>query len=190
MNTFKTKAGTHLPLLNLKGKDYLQAAHRLQWFREEKPEWSIETECISTSLEASIFKATVKNEVGKIIATAHKSETAKGFPDHLEKAETGSISRCLALCGYGTQFAQELDEGERLADSPLPRVNSSNDPGSYVIGFGKYKGQSLESIGPHDVANYYDFLKSKTQKPEDLESPAMKAMESFIKSREVKRATN
>lgn len=188
MTTFKTKSGTELPLLNLKGKDYLQAAHRIQWFREEKPEWTIETDCVTTSPEASIFKATIKNELGRVIATAHKSETVKGFADHMEKAETGAISRALALCGYGTQFAQELDEGERLADAPLPRAQTnSSEPGAYIIGFGKYKGQSLESIGPHDVANYYDFLKSKAQKPEDLESPAMKAMDAFIKSRELKK---
>lgn len=121
MNTFKTKLGTELPLLNLKGKDYLQAAHRIQWFREEKPLWAIETECLSTTPEGTLFKATVSDENGRVIAIAHKTETLKGFPDHLEKAETGAISRALALCGYGTQFAQELEEEDRLADSPLAK---------------------------------------------------------------------
>lgn len=189
MATFKTKAGTELPLLNLKGKDYLQAAHRIQWFREEKPEWTIETDCVTTSPDASIFKATIKNELGRIIATAHKSETVKGFADHMEKAETGAISRALALCGYGTQFAQELDEGERLADSPLPKpvaaAAAPATPGSYVMQFGKFKGQSLEQIGPHDVDNYLQFLRKA--KPGEPDSPAMSAMDAFVKSREVKK---
>jgi len=187
MSTFKTKAGTELPLLNLKGKDYLQAAHRIQWFREEKPDWSIETDCVTTSPESSIFKATIKDASGKIIATAHKSETVKGFADHMEKAETGAISRALALCGYGTQFAQELDEGERLADSPLQRlatvVPTTSSPGSYVMQFGKFKGQTLEQIGPHDVDNYLQFLRKA--KPGE-ETPAMAAMAAFVKSREIK----
>lgn len=33
---------------------------------------------------------------------------------------TGAIGRALAMCGYGTQFAPELEEGPRLADSPYP----------------------------------------------------------------------
>ena len=37
----------------------------------------------------------------------------------MEKAETGSIGRALALLGYGTQFcADELDEGDRIVDAP------------------------------------------------------------------------
>lgn len=184
MATFRTKLGTELPLLQLKGKDYLQAAHRIQWFREEKPGWTIETDCISTSPESSIFKATIKDESGRVIATAHKSETAKGFPDHMEKSETGAISRALALCGYGTQFAQELDEGERLADSPLPRaapkpVESSTN-GEFVFNFGKFKGQSLSQVGKANVQNYLDFLRKA--KPGEPESPAMKAMAAYLES--------
>ena len=42
--TFKTPKGTELPLLDLRGKDYLMVAHRLVWFREEHSDWTIETE--------------------------------------------------------------------------------------------------------------------------------------------------
>lgn len=125
MKTFKTPKGTELPLLNLKGKDYLQAQHRVLWFREEKPEWGIETEIISHSPDHTLARATIRNEAGRIMAQATKEETRQGFPDHCEKAETGSIARALALCGYGTQFAQEFEEGERLADSPSPPINST-----------------------------------------------------------------
>jgi len=128
MKTVKTPAGTELPLMDIKGKQYLQVAHRIVWFREIRPDWSIETDCISTSPEASLFKATVKDEKGRVIATAHKSETVKGFPDHLEKSETGAIGRCLSLCGFGTQFTPELDEGDRLADSPQ-EVKPQRTPG-------------------------------------------------------------
>lgn len=118
----KTPKGTELPLLSLKGKDYLQVAHRLVWFREERPSWAIETEFAVLSPEYSIAKATIKTDDGKIIATAHKREDAKHFPDFMEKSETGAIGRALALIGYGTQFAPELDEGDRIVDAPLTRV--------------------------------------------------------------------
>lgn len=132
MTSFKTPGkGTELPIMQLKGKDYLMVAYRLVWFREEKPNWSIETQILESTPDFTLAKATVKDETGKIIATAHKTETKQGFADHLEKAETGSIGRALSLCGYGTQFAPDLDEGERLADAPVsrpPQVKAAQKP--------------------------------------------------------------
>ena len=105
------------------GKLYLKVADRLVWFREEKPLWSIETEPVEVDIAAgyAVFKAHIKDETGRIIGEGTKMENKQGFPDYLEKAETGSIGRALLTCGYGTAFAPELDEGERLADAPVDR---------------------------------------------------------------------
>lgn len=120
--TYTTSQGTELPILNLRGKDYLEVKYRLVWFREDHPSWSIETELVSVTDKSACAKATVKEEQGRIIATSHKFETERGFPDFIEKAETGAIGRALALIGYGTQFcADELDEGQRIVDSPVNR---------------------------------------------------------------------
>jgi hypothetical protein len=106
-------------MLDLRGKPYLQVAHRLVWFREEHPTWGIETEQLTIDENRALFLARIKDETGRLIANATKQETANDFPDFIEKAETGAIGRALALCGYGTQFAPELEEGNRLADSPM-----------------------------------------------------------------------
>ncbi len=45
--TYRTHKGTELPILNLRGRDYLEVKYRLVWFREEHPDWSIETEFMS-----------------------------------------------------------------------------------------------------------------------------------------------
>lgn len=104
------------------GKEYLPVASRLVWFREEHPDWSISTEpvIIDTEKGYAVFKATVMTAEGKVIGSGTKMETARGFADFVEKAETGSIGRALAVCGYGTQFAPELEEGDRIVDSPYP----------------------------------------------------------------------
>jgi hypothetical protein len=116
----KTKAGTQLQIIKLKGKDYMMVHQRLVWFREEHPNWSIETEFVTLSDEAATAKATIKDETGKVIATAHKQENTAGFGDFMEKAETGAVGRALLLCGYGTAFAAaDLDEGERIVDTPV-----------------------------------------------------------------------
>jgi len=43
----------------------------------------------------------------------------RGFPDYIEKAETGASGRALAMCGYGTLQAAEFGEQDWLGDTQL-----------------------------------------------------------------------
>lgn len=127
MDQVLTKKGTALPLLNLKGKKYLMVAYRIQWMNEEVENFTISTEFLLVTDEQAIAKATVviTNKDGTVIksAMATKRETKKDFPDFTEKAETAAIGRAISLLGFGTQFAlSDLDEGDRLADSPVSDV--------------------------------------------------------------------
>ncbi len=106
--------------------DYLPVAARIAWFRKDHPDWSIITKTVQLANKAVVMKAIIKDKDGRIIATARKRETEIGFPDYIEKAETGAIGRALAMCGYGTLQAPEFDEGERIADSPIEKVKSKN----------------------------------------------------------------
>lgn len=122
-------------LIKLKGKDYLQVMHRLIWFREEHPTWGIQTtlEHYDSERGVAIFHATITNDEGRVIAEGSKMETKAGFFDFVEKAETGSIGRALGILGYGTQFAPEFDEGERIVDSPVtPKPTVNKDTGEIV----------------------------------------------------------
>lgn len=102
--------------------------YRLVWFREEHPDYSIETEFLNRDNTSACAKATIRDANGRILVTSHKIEDVKGFPDFAEKAETGSIGRALALLGFGTQFcADELDEGERIVDSPADPARKTVD---------------------------------------------------------------
>jgi len=139
MNEVKTKKGSVLPLLNLKGKSYLQVAHRLQWLSDDFENYTIDTELLTFNEDMAVAKATVviyddKGNV-KRRATATKKETKKDFPDFIEKAETGSCGRALAMVGLGTQHAlSDLDElqnsdgvkVDRLADSPVTNPKQSS----------------------------------------------------------------
>jgi hypothetical protein len=173
----KTAKGTELPLISLKGKEYLEVKYRLVWFREEHPDWSIETESTSGAQDYMVMKATIKDQSGRVLATAHKREDQKHFPDFMEKAETGAIGRALALVGYGTQFAPEIEEGERIVDAPVerhqvanghsPRVlaptSDTNSLENFTVGFGKYKGQTLGKIGLQEAQGYLQFIKRKAR---------------------------
>jgi hypothetical protein len=106
--------------------DYLPVAVRIAWFRREHPLWSIITEIEQLANKAVVMKATIKDMLGTVIATARKKETEIGFPDYIEKAETGAIGRALAMCGYGTLQAPEFDEQDRLADAPVEKKKTMN----------------------------------------------------------------
>lgn len=107
-------------MIKLKTKDYLQVQWRLVWFREDHPDWTINADCLEHDENHAIFKAVILDADGVQKSSGHGSESKKDFADFLEKAETKAIGRALAMLGYGTQFAgNELDEGERIVDSPV-----------------------------------------------------------------------
>jgi hypothetical protein len=136
-------------LIDLKGKDYLQVMWRLVWFREEKPLWTINTILIKLENDHAVFKAEILNEEGRQIASGYGSEGIKDFRDFIEKAETKAIGRALAMLGYGTQFAPELDEGERIVDSPKPKRQAKS--GSFQNGNNATDGKCAvcgEAISP------------------------------------------
>lgn len=108
-------------LMDLKGKQYLQVMWRLVWFREDKPNWCIDTKLESLTDNHAVFSAKIYDENGAQKSAGYGSESVKDFRDFIEKAETKAVGRALAMLGYGTQFAPEMDEGERIADSPVEK---------------------------------------------------------------------
>jgi hypothetical protein len=126
--------------------DYLPVQWRLVWFRQECPQGTIDTEEVVVDLDREMeaevyewnnekrrsekvlkrakgyarFRAIVTDGKGGR-ATATGSESAMDFGDYIEKAETKSVGRALAMLGYGTQFAPEFAEGERIVDAPVAR---------------------------------------------------------------------
>ncbi len=116
-----TKFDVKKHLIKVQGNRlYLPVAARLVWFRMEHPDWGIETRPVALDMEKqyAIFEAKVYNAEGKLMAQGTKHENVRGFPDFVEKSETGAIGRALAVVGYGTQFAPDVDEG------PPPQASS------------------------------------------------------------------
>jgi hypothetical protein len=175
MKTFTTPKGTELPLTNLKGKDYLMVAYRLVWFREEHPDWTIKTECTDMSEQSCLFRAEIFNGP-TLVSMGHKREHKAHFGDYEEKAETGAIGRALAHCGYGTQFAPDIHEEDRIVDSPIEpkkkletvelRNGSIETVGieNYVIKVGKkYKGMRLKDVPIEELWQYANWLELQGQ---------------------------
>lgn len=104
-------------MMSLKGKAYLPVAPRIVAFREEHPDWSIQTEPVEFR-DTALCRAIVLDADGRIIATSFKTVTAFAGGS-FEKAETGAIGRALSLCGYGTLAAMDHDEGDDIAEAPV-----------------------------------------------------------------------
>jgi hypothetical protein len=119
-------------LMQLKGRDYLNVQNRLLWFIKDQRAfiaaglatcpYVIETKLIDSDREAGYaqFSTYVRDVLGNE-STMYGSETAKDFGDYAEKASTKSLGRALLNLGYGTAFAPEMDEGERVVDAPQER---------------------------------------------------------------------
>lgn len=118
------------------GGAYLPARRRIMWMRgepDEHPYWTIETQELqvvpgtfksgnSVVGGYARIKASIYDETGRLIAQGTKTEFSERFMDFVEKAETGAIARALAVAGYGTEAALDLDEGVedgRIADAPV-----------------------------------------------------------------------
>ena len=123
-------------MMSLKGRDYLNVQNRLLWFIADQralivrglatTSYVIRTELVEHDRDAGYaqFKTYVRDVMGNE-ATMYGSEAAKDFADYAEKASTKSLGRALLAHGYGTAFAPEMDEGDRVVDSPVERPQNA-----------------------------------------------------------------
>ena len=97
-------------VVNIRGKEYMTVALRVQKFREAHPEWELSTEIIKADEKVVIMQARIYTENGKCIATGHAEEfrasSQINSTSALENCETSAIGRCLASAGWGgAEFA-------------------------------------------------------------------------------------
>jgi hypothetical protein len=174
-------------------KDYLPVQWRLVWFREQCPQGTIDTEEIVVDLdreceaEISVWnqdtkrsEKTLKRAPGyaryrAIVtdgkggrATGTKTERGVDFPDFVEKAETGAIGRALAALGYGTQFAPELDEQERIVDAPTTPEKSTRpyQERRAFVEADKPKDQALHALAAKGSYEQHEAQANGHQEPE------------------------
>ena len=94
-----------LKTMNIQGKPYVTVPARIEAFWSMCPAGQILTECLVDTAERCMFKATVLDETGKVIATGHASEkpnTPMNKTSMLENCETSAIGRALGIAGIGS----------------------------------------------------------------------------------------
>jgi len=97
-------------IVNIRGKEYMTVALRVQQFRESHPDWSIVTEIVHRDADEVVMLAKIFNDQGRVISTGHAEEKRKASQINstsaLENCETSAIGRALAGAGFGgSEFA-------------------------------------------------------------------------------------
>lgn len=178
-------------LSKIKGKDYLEVKWRLVWFREDHPDYEIDTEFIVLDIDqgVAVCRAVIKDNESRQLACGTKTEYKASFFDYVEKSETGAIGRALATLGYGTQFAPELEEGDRIVDSPTD-INNSNQKQKSQRKLTKREKETRDIIGDdQDLRKMMvDFLSnSKAKSLNDLNVDAFKSLkQTLLNAKEAK----
>lgn len=100
-----SEANKGIKTTDIKGKDYAEVPQRIKAFRKLEPNGSIITEMVSNVDGVCIFKATISDSDGKILATgtAYEKEgsTFINKTSYIENAETSAVGRALGMCGFG-----------------------------------------------------------------------------------------
>lgn len=99
------KANQQLDTVNIKGKDYVQVNDRVKAFRSVCPGGVIETEMVYYEGGRVMFKATIKDQDDRILATGYAEEkegsTMINKTSFIENCETSAVGRALGFAGIG-----------------------------------------------------------------------------------------
>ncbi|MDA8186966.1 MAG: hypothetical protein M0T85_02335 [Dehalococcoidales bacterium] len=119
------------------GTQYLGARDRLLWFLQEQEEFSMTSQVEGMSSALVVVKVTVAIQGGKKVEALGSAAT-NGDYRAVETAETHALARALALLGYGTESALELDSGS-AADAPARDRQKGNGKAPGSSGNGQHR---------------------------------------------------
>ena len=98
-----------LKTINIKGKEYVEVAERLKYFRSQYKDWALTTEVLEKTDTSILIQAKAINPEGIVKATGiaeeEKGSTFINKTSYVENAETSAIGRCLGCLGIGIDSA-------------------------------------------------------------------------------------
>lgn len=118
--------------IDFKGKEYGEVSERIKGFRYLYPQGGIETDVISNENGVCVFKATVKDEYGRILGTgtAYEKEGSSFInkTSYIENCETSAVGRALSMAGFSigtTIMSYEEIENATLNQELMTLINET-----------------------------------------------------------------
>ena len=140
-------------IVDIRGKQYLTVARRINDFREQYPEYGIHTEILSVDEQAVVCRAVITDAEGRQLSSGIAEEKRNSSninkTSAVENCETSAVGRALAFFGMaGTEIAS--------ADEVANAINQQNavvDPDyQYALAHGNAVRENLEEVYQMKVA--------------------------------------
>ncbi len=117
-------------VVKIHGREYQTVAYRVQTFREQNPNWTIQTELVHRDDDFVVMKAFISDAEGRVIGTGYAEENRLSSQINrtsaLENCETSAIGRALAACGWGgTEYAtaNEVENAIHQQRPEAPKID-------------------------------------------------------------------
>lgn len=166
----------------IQGKKYVMVNERINFFRENFPNWTMESEILKVDGAVCIIKATIKDEKGVVVATGHAFEKADSSfinkTSYIENCETSAWGRALANLGIGIDAsiasAEEvgnavLNQKQPTVDEWLEKINNATAVNQLNAMWYQYREQFDK-----DSEDYKKINRAASDKKLELNNPDLK----------------
>lgn len=126
-----------LKTVDIKGKPYVEVAERIRHFRDTYKDYQLVSELVSSDADSCLFKASILNPQGVVVATGHaREEKASSYinkTSYIENCETSAWGRALGNFGIGVdatmaiasanEVVNAMTNQDKPAAKPTPTAN-------------------------------------------------------------------
>ena len=148
-------ANEQIKTTDIKGKDYAEVNQRIKAFRMVYPQGTIETEMLSNENGVVVFKASVYDESGYLIATgtAYEKEDSSFInkTSYIENCETSAVGRALGMAGFGIDVS--VASAEEVQNAINNQTVTQEEAEAYTMTFGKHQGKKVKEL-PKDYIEW------------------------------------
>lgn len=183
-------------VVNIHGKEYSTVAKRVNDFRAEHPDWTIQSNILSVDEKTVIVRAEILNNEGRVIASGLAEESRTASPINktsaVENCETSAVGRALAFYGLaGSEIASADEVAGAIAREGSKKV-SPKDVDLLFAEIAKYANDHQELIDPRGMEALPSLKASamKSQDPVKWMSDKFDSLKKAVSDRQKERDAN